>query len=127
MQEHVRWIPIYTSARTVAGFLGYPYLFNTRAQWIGFVTPDGSVYAVTGEYAGFLDPDPRFARILRHTDTAHLHPPVKPPEPPTFAPRTPWTVPLPPPPPRLPAGTVDVLASQPHLLPPHEEISHATG
>ncbi len=121
MQESVRWIPIYTSVRTVAGFLGYPYLFNTKGQWIGFVTPDGAVYSVEGVYAGFLDPDPRFARILRHTATAHLHPPVEPPAPPAFAPKTTWTVPLPPPPPKLPAGTVDVLASQPQLLPPYKE------
>jgi len=119
MQEAVRWIPIYTTRRTIAAFLGYPYLFDTKGRWIGVVTPEGRVYATNGTYVGYLDPEPKFARILRHVATAPLYPPIQPPKPPPFSPNPGWTVPLPPPPPKLPPQTIDVLAAQPELLPPH--------
>ncbi len=121
MQQSVRWIPIYTTRRTIAAFLGYPYLFDTRGRWIGIVTPEGNVHAIDGRYVGYLDPDPKFARILRHEATAPLHPSIQPLAPPSFAPSPTWTVPLPPPPPKLPPGTIDVLASKPNLLPPFQQ------
>jgi len=119
--QDIRWVPIFTTSRRVAAFLGYPYLFDTKGRWIGFVTPEGAVYATNGRYAGALDPDPRIARILRNTETASLHPEVVPPPPPAFAPQPSWTVPLPPPPPPLPAGVIDVLEHVPDYLPPHKE------
>ncbi len=121
MQDNIHWIPIYTTSRRLAAFLGYPYLFNTHGQWIGFVTPEGTVHAINGRYVGFLDPDPQTARILRRTTTASLHYEVEPPPPPTFKPQTSWTMPLPPKPPPLPPQTLDVLEKMPDLLFPAED------
>ncbi|NPA92728.1 MAG: hypothetical protein GXO56_03505 [Chloroflexi bacterium] len=121
MQHDIRWIPIYTTGRNLAAFLGYPYLFDTKGRWIGFVTPAGEVFSIHGEYVGQLEANPRAPRILRHVETAALHPPETPPPPPDFAPQTNMTVPLPPAPSKPPAGTVDVLLTMPELLPPYEE------
>ncbi len=120
MQEANHWIPIYTTSRRIAAFLGYPYLFDLKGQWIGFVTPEGTVHATDGRYVGFLDPNPRLARILRREATAPLHPAATPPPPPDFSPQPSWTVPLPPQPPPLPAGTIDVLETDPDSLTPYK-------
>jgi len=119
MQEANRWIPLYTSSRRVAAFMSYPYVFNTKGQWIGFVTPEGEVYNIHGHHVGFLDPDPRLARILSRGE-ADKRADVAPPPPPDFSPQPSWTVPLPPKPPPLPQDTIDILESAPERLPPYE-------
>ncbi len=121
MQQDIPWIPIYTTGRSLAAFLGYPYLFDTKGRWIGFVTPEGAVYSIHGDYVGQLEANPRAPRVLRHLETAPLHPRMTPPPRPHFAPQTGMTVPLPPAPPKPPPGTVDVFLTMPELLPPFEE------
>jgi len=118
MQQAVHWIPIYNSARNLAAFLGYPYLFNTAGKWIGFVNADGEVFDIYGKYVGYLDPNPSAPRILRDLKTADSPPPAEPPPPPTIKPVVGMTVPLPPMMPKPPKGTVDVFLHAPHLLRP---------
>ena len=111
--QQKRLIPIYTTSGDVGAFLSFPYIFNRSGEWIGWVTDERLVYAVTGYYVGFLSDDPR---ILRK-ETADFRKPrlARPPVPDRLNP--PATVPLAPMLPELTVGTFDVLDERPELLP----------
>jgi len=105
-------IPIYTSRGDADAFLRYPYLFNRRGEWIGWVTPQREVYSVLGYYVGMLTNDPRIIRKR----TQDPQPRQKAPAPPTERLRIPASVPLP----RLMSDLshemVDVLQDDPERL-----------
>jgi hypothetical protein len=106
-------IPIYTTKGDLGGFLGYPYIFNSQGEWIGWVTTDRTVYSVIGVYVGWLTLEPR---ILRKQSEGYGRPRLNPPpQPPVF--RSPVTVPLAPLMAELPSSTIDVLDEEPGLMP----------
>jgi hypothetical protein len=106
-------IPLYKSSGDTAGFLNYPYIYNSSGDWIGWVTKDKGVYSVYGEYVGWLSDD---RRILRRRAENYQLPPLDPPQvPPRFSP--PALVPLAPLMAELKYETVDVLDEMPDLMP----------
>lgn len=114
MPTQTKLIPIYTSRGEVKAFLAYPYLYNPRGEWIGWVNPDRRVYSVHGHFAGEMNADPR---ILRKRESTHSEPRKKPiPAPPPIHP--PQTVPLAPLMREIPQNLIDVLDEAPELLPP---------
>jgi len=50
----MKLIPIYTTAGDLGAFLAYPYLFNRYGEWIGWVTPNREVFALTGYHVGTM-------------------------------------------------------------------------
>jgi hypothetical protein len=113
MTSNNRLIPIYTSRGEVGALLAYPYIFNRQGEWIGWVTPERSVYSVHGHYVGFLNDDPR---ILRKPSSTFARPRQMPPSrpepitPPAHFPLAPMMA-------EVYIGTIDVLEEEPHLLP----------
>jgi len=108
-----RLIPIYTTRGEVGAFLGYPYIFNTQGEWIGWVTQQRQVYSVHGHYVGYLSDDPR---ILRKHSSGYLKPRRSPPAAPGHI-TPPSTIPLAPMMPEVPIGSFDVLDERPDMLP----------
>jgi hypothetical protein len=107
-----RIIPIYTSRGEAEAFLIFPYIFNRRGEWIGWVTPQREVYSVLGYYVGVFTDD---ARITRKRSEDETKPRLKsPPRPGKIAP--PATVPLAPMLKDLTYSIIDVLQDQPELL-----------
>lgn len=114
-------IPLYTSSGDTAGFLAYPYLYNSTGEWIGWVTEDKKVYSIHGQYVGWLSSD---RRILRRRADGYQLPRLKPPPaPPRLAP--PALVPLPPLMAELKYETIDVLDEMPELLPAFDDFAFA--
>ncbi len=105
-------IPVYTSRGYVEAFLGYPNLFNSQGEWIGWVTPEREVYSVLGYYVGYLTNDPR---ILRKRVQEESKPRRTPPTHPAKA-LLPATVPLAPMMSELYLDTLDVLMEEPERL-----------
>lgn len=107
--------PIYTTRGDMGAVLVYPYLYSPQGEWIGWVTAQREVYAVTGKYVGELSPD---FRILRRLALTQTRPPRTPPAPPPGI-RLPAHFPLPPLMAELPIGMFDVLDEEPERLPPY--------
>ncbi len=106
-------VPIYTTNGSIGAYLHYPYIFNLRGEWIGWVGADRRVYSVHGHYVGWITDDPRIIR--KRSDS--VGPAVCNPTPPRVAIRPPATVPLPPLMPELSYAEIDVLDDAPGLLP----------
>jgi hypothetical protein len=105
-------IPIYTTKGDAEAFLVYPYLYNRMGDWIGWVSPDKSVYSVLGYFVGELTNEPR---ITRRRFTSTLRPwKAPPPRPVHFD--VPATIPLAPLMGDLRFGLVDVLQEEPERL-----------
>lgn len=105
-------IPIYTTPGDWVALLVFPYIFNTRGEWIGWVTPDREVYDVDGVYVGWLTDEPR---ILRKRIIDGPLPRKAPPPPPERI-RPPATVPLPPMMAELRFEIMDVMEEEPERL-----------
>lgn len=105
-------IPIYTTSGDLGALMIYPYVFNNRGEWIGFVTPEKEVYSVLGYYAGYLGDGPR---ILRKRTYDYDKPRLTVPLAPSIITR-PATMPLAPLMPELPYSVIDVLEEEPHRL-----------
>lgn len=107
-----RIIPIYTSRGEAEAFLIFPYIFNRRGEWIGWVTPQREVYSVLGYYVGTFTDD---ARITRKRSDDDAKPRLKPPPRPGKI-ATPASVPLAPLMKDLTFSVVDVLQDEPERL-----------
>ncbi|MGD8603614.1 MAG: hypothetical protein PVF49_03480 [Anaerolineales bacterium] len=105
-------IPIYTTPGDCTAVLVFPYLYNLRGEWIGFVTSQRDVYDVDGLYVGWITDEPRILR-KRVVDDGLTR--IDPPDRPTRI-RPPGTVPLPPMMAELPFAVIDVLDEQPERL-----------
>ncbi len=105
-------IPIYTSSGDLGAMMIYPYIFNTRGEWIGFITQDKDIYSVLGHYVGYLGDGPR---ILRKRTYDFDKPKLDPPRPPASITR-PATMPLAPLMPELPFSVIDILDEEPNRL-----------
>ena len=105
-------IPIYTTPGDFSAVLVYPFLYNLRGEWIGFVTPERDVYDVDGIHVGWITAEPR---ILRKRVPDGKIKRIDPPEHPGRI-RPPGTVPLPPMMAELPYAVVDVLDEEPERL-----------
>ena len=101
-------IPIYTTSGDLGALMIYPYVFNNRGEWIGFVTPEKEVYSVLGYYAGYLGDGPR---ILRKRTYDYDKPRLTVPRAPSIITR-PATMPLAPLMPELPYSVIDVLEAR---------------
>ncbi len=113
MDNQNTYIPIYTSRGDTAAYLVYPYLYNYRGEWIGFVTREREVYSVYGQYAGWLSDDPR---ILCKRSYPFDKPKQAPPKQPDKI-RTPAMGPLAPLMAELGFDVLDVLMDDPDRLP----------
>jgi hypothetical protein len=114
MPTQNRLIPIYTSRGDAKAFLLYPYLYNLRGEWIGWVTAERDVYSVHGHFVGTLSKEPR---ILRRLENSYDKPKLQP----LPIPRplhVPQQVPLAPMMAEVPQSMIDVLEDAPNLLPP---------
>lgn len=104
---------IYTSQGDVAAFLRFPYIFNLRGEWIGWVNTNRQVYSVRGHYVGWLSDEPR---ILRKSSSTYfkpldeIPPAPRPINPPAVSPLAPMM-------PELAYGVIDVLGEAPDFLP----------
>ncbi len=113
MAEQKKLIPIYNSTGEIGAFLVFPYIYNLAGEWIGWVTPDRSVYSVHGHYVGTLTSDPRIVRRREVATTVQRKmPPAAPPPI-----RLPAHLPLAPQLPELGTQIIDVLEDAPYLLP----------
>jgi hypothetical protein len=112
MTKTRRLIPIYTTPGDVGAYLVYPYLYNNRGEWVGWVTSDRDVYSVLGNYIGWLSDDPR---ILRKRSYDFTNPRKTSPQAPARI-RVPATNPLAPMMAELSYTTVDVLEEEPERL-----------
>ena len=113
MVKKTKLIPIYNTRGEVGALLGYPYLFNLRGEWIGWVKPDRRIFSVHGHYAGYLTDEPRILR--KQSDGYAFDREQPPPKPPRIIP--PATMPLAPLMAELRYGILDVLLDAPELLP----------
>ena len=109
---HRKIIPIYLSSGDLGAMMIYPFIFNTRGEWIGFVTPQKDVHSVLGHYVGYLGDGPR---ILRKRTYDYKKPKLSPPRAPTNITR-PATMPLAPLMPELPFSLIDILEEEPQRL-----------
>jgi hypothetical protein len=108
-------VPIYTTAGDVGAFLAYPYIFNCEGEWIGFISPERTIYSTHGNYVGWLAEGPRILRKLADGyDRSRID--VIPPF--TLRIKPPAISPLPPMMPELTFGEMDVLMDRPDMLPP---------
>lgn len=105
-------IPVYTTPGDWEAILVFPYLYNQRGEWIGWVTSEREVFDVDGIYVGWLTDEPR---VLRKRVFEGPLPRRTPPPPPGKI-RPPATVPLPPMMAELPFEVMDVLEEEPRLL-----------
>lgn len=110
---HRKIIPIYLSSGDLGAMMIYPYIFNTRGEWIGFVTPKKDVHSVLGHYVGYLADGPR---ILRKRTYDFTKPKLTPPRAPNNITR-PATMPLAPLMPELPYSLIDILEEESNRLP----------
>lgn len=115
MLTRAKLIPIYTSRGDLGAFLLYPYIYNVRGEWIGWVGSDRSVYSVHGNYVGMLSKDPRILRKREWTIDTKPHKQPPPPPPPI---RPPAHVPLAPLMAEVKLNMIDVLDEAPELMPP---------
>jgi hypothetical protein len=107
-------IPIYTSRGDAKAFLLYPYLYNTKGEWIGWVTAQREVYSVHGHFVGTLSKEPR---ILRKLENSYDKPKLQsPPHPKQIL--IPQQIPLAPMMAEIAQNMIDVLEDAPDLLPP---------
>jgi hypothetical protein len=106
--------PIYTSRGDLGAYLVYPYLYNSRGEWIGWVNEKREVYSVLGIYVGWLSDDPRILRT-RAEDFSKKR--LNPPPPPSKI-EVPASVPLPRMMSELTYATVDVLEEEADRLSP---------
>jgi hypothetical protein len=105
-------IPIYKSNGELGALMIYPYLFNTRGEWIGFITEKKEIYSVIGHYVGYLGGGPR---ILRKRTYNYDKSKLVPPRAPTNITR-PATMPLASLMPELPFSVIDILEDEPQRL-----------
>ena len=114
MPSHRQLIPIYTSRGDMEAYLAYPYIYDKQGEWIGWISPDRSVYSVHGHYVGWLADGPR---ILRKLAESYNHQKIVIRVPADMKIMPPAHMPLAPLLPELVFGTIDVLLEQPDLLP----------
>lgn len=113
MTKPKRAVPIYTTRGDVEAFIVFPMIYNRLGEWVGFITKEGDVYSVRGDYVGWLSEDPRILRKRNYDySKPHLQPPSPPPKRSGLG-----TTPLPPMMPELAYGTIDVLQDEPERLP----------
>ncbi|MEA3352100.1 MAG: hypothetical protein U9Q82_15960 [Chloroflexota bacterium] len=112
MTKSQRIIPVYTTPGDLGVYLVYPYLYNPRGEWVGWVTAGREVYSVLGYYVGWLTDDPR---IFRRRSYDFSKPRLTPPSPQPRI-RVPASVPLPPMMAELSFTTIDVLEEEPRRL-----------
>ena len=105
-------VPIYTTKGDAEAFLVYPYLYNRRGEWIGWITPEREIYSVIGHYVGFFGNGPR---ILRKRSVEVATTDKKPPSKPSKM-HMPATVPLAPLMAELNHSEIDVLLDMPERL-----------
>ena len=111
--EQKKLIPIYNSRGEIGALLSFPFIYNLTGEWIGWVTPERTVYSVHGHYVGMLTKDPRIVRKRETATTVQrMTPPARPP-----AIRPPARLPLAPQLPELGTQMIDVLEDAPDLLP----------
>ena len=113
MQTERTFIPVYSSKGDTEAYLVYPYLYDSRGEWIGFVTRDREVYSVYGQYVGWLSDDPR---VLRKRTYSFSKPKISPPPNPGRL-SVPSLGPLAPMMPELTYDVVDILLDEPDKLP----------
>ena len=107
-------IPIYTSRGDLEAYLSYPYIYNKQGEWIGWISPERTVFSVHGHYVGWLADGPR---ILRKLAEGFGHQKINVELPAEDKINPPAHMPLAPLMPELVFGTIDVLLEQPDLLP----------
>jgi hypothetical protein len=113
MLDQKKLIPIYNSRGEIGALLAFPYIYNLAGEWIGWVTPERTVYSVHGHLVGTLTKDPRIIRKREMATTVQRKTP--PPRPPAI--RPPARLPLAPQLPELGTQMIDVLDDAPYLLP----------
>ena len=113
MQTERTFIPVYSSKGDTDAYLVYPYLYDSRGEWIGFVTRERDVYSVYGQYVGWLSDDPR---VLRKRTYSFNKPKITPPPNPGRL-SVPALGPLAPMMPELTYDVVDILLDEPDKLP----------
>ena len=112
MADQKSIIPIYTTKGDPEAFLVYPYIYNRRGEWIGWITPERDIYSVLGHYVGFLGNGPRILRKRSiEIATSQKQPPAHPPRV-----NPPATVPLAPLMAELNHSEIDVLLDEPERL-----------
>jgi hypothetical protein len=105
-------IPIYSTSGDWCALLVYPHIYSSAGEWIGWITPDKSVFDVQGVYVGWLTNEPRILRHrLREDDLDRREPPPQP-----GRVRPPASVPLPPMMAELPYEILDVFEEEGDLL-----------
>jgi 4-fold beta flower protein len=112
MSSPPQFLPIYTSNGDAEAFLVYPYIYDRKGNWIGWVMRNRHVYSIDGNYVGWLSDEPR---ILRKQSTARIKPRLTPPPRPIkldFPDSVPPMTNLS----ELKAGVFDVLLEAPDLL-----------
>ena len=112
MADQKSIVPIYTSRGDAEAFLVYPYIYNRRGEWVGWITPQREVYSVLGHYVGFLGNGQRVLRerVLDKT-LVRRTPPARPPKI-----QVPASVPLAPMMAELKHSIIDILVDEPHRL-----------
>ena len=113
MDNRRTFIPVYSSKGDTEAYLVYPYLYNSRGEWIGFVTREREVYSVYGQYVGWLSDDPR---VLRKRTYSYDKPKLIPPPRPERL-HVPALGPLAPMMPELTYDVIDILLDDPARLP----------
>ncbi len=105
--------PIYTSRGEWTAMLIDVYLYNTRGDWVGYISKTGQVFSVMGRYVGWLSKD---FRILRKKVQDQTIPAGPRPARPALKVRMPPYVPLAPLMADLPFDTMDVMQEEPERL-----------
>jgi hypothetical protein len=88
-------------------------LYNTRGDWVGYISKTGHVYSVMGKYVGWLSKD---FRILRKKTQDRTVPGCPLPPHPVLKVRMPANVPLAPLMADLPFDTLDVMQDEPERV-----------
>ena len=111
LEVHNRPKPIYTTNGDWSALIVMPYIFDTRGEWIGWVSSEDEVYDIDGSYVGWLTDEGRILRKRSTNKTEKLEAP----DPPDSL-RAPATIPLPPLMRELPYGVIDVFEEEPGRL-----------
>lgn len=107
--------PIYTTHGNWGGMLINGYIYNTRGDWVGWVTKESHVFSTKGKYVGWLSKD--FRILCKKTHESSQPSRAVPPTPPLKV-QLPASAALPPLMADLPFDTLDVLDDDPERLHP---------
>ncbi len=105
--------PIYTSRGEWTAMLIDVCFYDTRGNWVGYLSKTGQVFSVMGKYVGWLSKDFRILRKKTQDTTVPAGP--LPPHP-ALKVRLPANVPLAPLMADLPFDTLDVMQEEPERL-----------